>query len=256
MAVVQFETTEPTGALFPGARLAEYTVVGRLGSGRRASVYRVVHDHGSTHAMKVLDRRGRAVHAELARLARDQDRIDHPGLLPFVDLASDAGRTALITDFVEGPTLADWLIRHRPGLDERLRVFRLMLDGLHAAHLAGIVHGDLTPRNILIGMGRRPSPRIGDFGLARVLGVSRSAYKAPEHLLDMRSDVYALGVLLHEIVTGAVPDARAGRSDALVRDPRMALAIRSCTARDRSERPADVPALLALLDQKPRRWLN
>jgi serine/threonine-protein kinase len=196
-----------------------------------ASVYQVKHlGLGSVHALKVL-------HAELAQdpdlrtrfLAEGQiqAQLKHQNIVHVTEIVTNPV-AGLVMDFVDGQSLDGWLrARSKPlTLVEMLELFLPVLDALGAAHRFGVVHRDLKPENILVGQGPegRPWPRVTDFGIAKVasqaqVGAARRTqagtrmgtllYMSPEQVrgapdLDSRSDVFALGAILYELVTGKV----------------------------------------------------
>jgi beta-lactam-binding protein with PASTA domain len=150
--------------------------------------------------------------------ARSVARLSSPNVVAVYDQGSDAGLLYLVMEYVPGRTLRE-LLRERGGLGPReaLDIVDGVLTGLSAAHQAGIVHRDVKPENVLLGEGG--VVKVADFGLARAAsGISHTrtgmligtaAYLAPEQVArsisDARTDVYAAGVMLFEMLTGTQP---------------------------------------------------
>jgi eukaryotic-like serine/threonine-protein kinase len=179
---------------------------------------------GRTVAVKVLARPQRATAFE--REARVQARLSHPSVVPIHDLGEDSGRPYLVMTHIEGDTLAAILQRQRTGVGavrgeynrrRLLTAFVCVCQALAYAHAHGVVHRDLKPENIMLGT--LGEVYVLDWGIALIddgpiAGVSRAkpghagtlGYMAPEQIheddvIDHRSDIYALGVILFEIVT-------------------------------------------------------
>jgi serine/threonine protein kinase len=148
--------------------------------------------------------------------------LSHPNIVQIYDFGRGAGLYYLVMEYVEGVSLRQVLREKRPGSDEVLRILSQVCAALEYAHFQGVVHRDIKPENILIGVGGRI--KIADFGLAKILGrkgqtgpvtqtrliMGTPQYMAPEQSenlpgLDHRADIYALGVILYEMLTGRPP---------------------------------------------------
>jgi tRNA A-37 threonylcarbamoyl transferase component Bud32 len=202
------------GRFAPGTLLGgRYRIVGRLGRGGMGEVYRADDlKLGQQVALKFLppdvDRdpaRLSQLHSEV-RMAR---QVSHPNVCRVYDIDEVDGHTFLSMEYVDGEDLASLLKRiGRFPEDRGLEIARQICAGLAAAHERGVVHRDFKPANVMLdGTGR---VRITDFGLAGVAGetlrAGTPAYMAPEQLnggeVTVRSDIYALGLVLYEIFTG------------------------------------------------------
>jgi serine/threonine-protein kinase len=205
-------------AFTPGAMVGgRYRIIGLLGRGGMGEVYRADDlKLGQAVALKFLPKAVSGdpgllarFHAEV-RLAR---QVSHPNVCRVYDIAEVEGRHFLSMEYVDGEDLASLLKRigHLPG-DKALEVSRQLCAGVAAAHEKGVLHRDLKPANVMLdGRGR---VRITDFGLAiereeagdRIETAGTPAYMAPEQLAgkpaSVRSDVYALGLVLYEAFTG------------------------------------------------------
>lgn len=148
--------------------------------------------------------------------AKTAAKLAHPNLVNVFDQGTDAGTTYLVMEYVPGITLRDALNEYGPLPAVRaLEMMAQILSGLAAAHRAGILHRDLKPDNVLLADDGRV--KLGDFGLARAISAHTStgdlvgtiAYLSPELVTrgqaDARSDVYAAGILLFELLTGKQP---------------------------------------------------
>jgi serine/threonine protein kinase len=266
-------------------RLGAYHLVDKLGAGGMAVVYRGIHgssaiarrQHGEV-AIKVLHPHLVDEPLYRARFEREAEigsRLDHPNIVQVHDLVIDGSRWALVLDLVEGPTLADLVDAAHGGLgfDTAMRWFHQLLDALEAAHGVGVVHRDLKPDNILV-RDTDETVHICDFGIAAADEITRDTrtgarmgtfgYGAPEQFrdasrADARADLYAVGVMLFEMLTGAMPwpdeDWRRilhaqlqGPPDLSDVDEPVATALHALLQPDPDDRPADVAAVRALLD--------
>lgn len=215
-----FVTGEATGALARGVVLGgRYVVEEEVGSGAMGRVYRVVHDTLRLPlAVKIL-------HPELAVIPEVRQRIerearlsallDHPSLVQVTDFGMHEHRPYLVMRLVDGEELASRMDRGSVPPREAIEIGLAICDGLAHAHGLGLVHRDLKPDNVVL---TARGLRILDFGLARAIAsddprLTRTGlvcgtprYMSPEQAsgdpIDARSDLYAVGVLLHEMLTG------------------------------------------------------
>jgi hypothetical protein len=150
--------------------------------------------------------------------ARKLASIDHPHIVRVYDVVEDSGEILIVSAYIDGSDLNLRLLRGRMPLEEGLSIVAGIAEALHHIHLRGLVHRDVKPANILVDGQNRPY--LSDFGLAaseeellrEQPGVQGTyAYMSPEqvrgdsHLVDSRTDVYGLGVVLYEVLTGRVP---------------------------------------------------
>lgn len=207
--------------------------------------------------------------------ARSAARLSHPNLVNVFDQGIDAGRNYLVMEYLPSITLRELLKQQRSLTREQtIEISEAILAGLSAAHLEGIVHRDLKPENVLLADDGRI--KLGDFGLARAVSANTTtgqallgtiAYLSPElvtrGIADARSDLYAFGIMLYEMLAGVQPYTgeqpmqiayQHAHSDvpmpSLVSDestPELDELVRWLTRRDPEERPADAGAALAHL---------
>ncbi len=199
-----------------------YALVRMLGRGGMGTVYEAKDSLvGDVVALKTLELGADAGPDALERFSREvrlARRITHPHVARMHDLGTHEGQSFLTMEFVEGEDLRTLLGRERPLAASRAaRIALAVCEGLAAAHAAGVVHRDLKPANVLVEKGGRIV--LTDFGIARAVAgevasrtmgtVGTPMYMAPEQVsgdpVDARADLYAVGLLLHEMLTGEPP---------------------------------------------------
>lgn len=205
-----------------GQTLGPYTLLNRIGMGGMASVYRAYQANMDRYvAIKVLPREFAEDPGFVGRFqqeARIIAKLEHRHILPVYDYGEDAGITYLVMRFVDGGTLKD-LVRG-VGIDpqDALRLVAQVADALDQAHRQGVVHRDVKPSNVLLD--RDGDAYLTDFGIARLAEsvsqftgsgqlIGTPFYMSPEQCrgnpADPRSDIYSLGIMLYELVTGRLP---------------------------------------------------
>jgi eukaryotic-like serine/threonine-protein kinase len=280
--------------LIPGTRLGSYEILAPLGVGGMGEVYRATDTNLKRQvAIKVLPTAVAGDLERLARFQREAEilaALNHPNIAHIHGLQKSDGAVALVMELVEGPTLADRIARGPIPIDEALPIAKQIAEALEAAHEQGIVHRDLKPANIKVKADG--TVKVLDFGLAKAMDpggtrpeVSQSptllgpgygeagfsptmtqagmilgtaAYMSPEQakgrVVDKRSDVWAFGIVLYEMLTGRRPFGGEDVSDTLAQiltkdpdwsalSPTTPLSIRRllrrCLEKDRKRRLAD-----------------
>jgi serine/threonine protein kinase len=214
-----------------GTRLGVYEVLGLLGAGGMGEVYRARDTKLRREvALKVLPEAFAADPERRARFTREAQvlaTLNHPHIAAIYGVEESAGVTALVLELVDGPTLADRIARGPLPVAEALTIAAQIADALDAAHEKGIVHRDLKPANIKLTADDRV--KVLDFGLAKALAddasgdvsmsptmtamasrlgviVGTAAYMSPEQAkgkaVDKRTDIWAFGCVLYEMLTG------------------------------------------------------
>ncbi len=211
-----------------GTQIGNYRIDQKLGEGGMGVVYRAVDVNlDRVVAIKALNTelRGNAELEQRFRAeAKAQANLNHTNLAILYALLIEDGRPWMVMEFIEGETLEQMIQRRGPiPSEEAIPLFRQALLGLGYAHRMGIVHRDIKPSNIMVN--RQGIVKVMDFGIAKVLGgrgmtrtgtqMGTAFYMSPEQVLnrgvDIRSDIYSLGVTLYEMLTANVPFS--GESD-------------------------------------------
>jgi serine/threonine-protein kinase len=268
-------------------RIADrYEVLGLLGAGGMGLVYRVRDSElDEVVALKMIHGELASQPGMLARFRQEAKlarRVTHRNVARTFDVGEDGGARYLTMEFVDGESLAGRTASRGPlAPAEAVAILREVCSAMSAAHAAGVVHRDLKPDNVLLGKDGRVV--VTDFGIAHALALGPSpspartvggvvgtpAYMAPEQVegvpdLDGRADIYALGAMAYELLTGALPwpgDTPFAVAAARLMNPppdpqelvpglpeALAAVVRRCMAKDRNDRYAtagDVEAALA-----------
>ncbi|MFI6867330.1 serine/threonine-protein kinase [Nocardia sp. NPDC050406] len=248
----------PTRELLAGTVFADHVITGLLGSGGMGTVYTARHPRlPRTVALKLLHVAPNENQRFQARFDREADlvaRLDHPNIVSVHDRGIEDGTPWVSMQYVSGGDVRQLIRQYRDGLeaDRAVHIIAEVAKGLDHAHEHGIVHRDVKPANIFLGEDDRVL--IGDFGIARSASPAMTltsgpialtpAYAAPEQLAggvaDPRTDVYALGITLYELLTGRLIGT--GPPNAPL-SARLSAVIATATAYDPAMRYASCGAL-------------
>lgn len=205
-------------------KLGKFDLLNIVGRGAFGTVYKARDTELQRIVALKIPRSGKLNSAEdedrFIREGRNAAQLAHPGIVPIYDVGRSDNFPYIVSEFVEGVTLSDQLTARRFSFRESAELIAQIANALEHAHRAGVVHRDLKPSNIMLTS--EDKPRVMDFGLAKrdageitmtlegqILGTP--AYMSPEqasgqaHTVDGRSDVYSLGVILYELLTGELP---------------------------------------------------
>jgi serine/threonine protein kinase/tetratricopeptide (TPR) repeat protein len=224
------ETTEP--AATPGQTLGPYVLRERIGSGGMGEVWRAEQTTPvrRTVALKLI-KAGMDSRQVIARFEAERQALalmDHPAIAKVFDAGTTLqGRPYFAMEYVPGVPITEYCDARKLGTHERLELFQRVCEGVQHAHQKAVIHRDLKPSNILVSdVDGKPQPRIIDFGVAKAttqklpektmytaMGqlIGTPEYMSPEQAdltvedVDTRTDVYSLGVILYELLAGALP---------------------------------------------------
>ena len=279
-------------ALQVGFRLGHYDVTALIGEGGMGQVYQATDTKLNRQvALKILPEAFAGDPDRLARFEREAKvlaSLNHPNIAAIHGLEDSEGTKALVLELVEGPTLADRIAQGPIPVDEALPIAKQIAEALEAAHEAGVIHRDLKPANIKVR--DDGTVKVLDFGLAKALDtvpegdpnqsptltaaatqmgviMGTAAYMSPEQArgrpVDRRTDVWAFGAVLYEMLTGARPFAGDDLSETLAHvidrepdwaalpasvPPVLASFLRRCLQKDPRERMRDIGDVRLAMD--------
>jgi hypothetical protein len=206
--------------LHPGQQIDRFVVECALGAGGMAAVYRVRHiTLDAVYALKILTIPSAAVRERMLREGRFQATLRHSNIVSVIDILDIHGVLGLLMEYIDGPSLDEWLAAYKPSMREAMAIFGGILSAVDMVHARGIIHRDLKPSNVMLHITDEGMyPRVTDFGIAKSdrlsevntgsgATVGTPAYMAPEQFknaagVDQRADVFSLGAVLYELVCG------------------------------------------------------
>ena len=215
----------------PGTRIGPYKLLQLIGEGGFGSVFMAQQEKPVLRkvALKII-KLGMDTHQVVARFEQERQALammDHPNIAKVLDAgATDTGRPFFVMELVKGDPIADYADKHNMSVDERLALFTQICNAVQHAHTKGIIHRDLKPSNVLVSLqDGKPHAKVIDFGIAKATAakltektlftehrqlIGTPEYMSPEQAegspdIDTRTDVYSLGVLLYELLTGTTP---------------------------------------------------
>jgi tetratricopeptide (TPR) repeat protein len=259
--------------------LPGYRLLGEIHRGGQGVVYQALQESTRRKvAIKVLKHGPFADRTELARFDREVDvlsRLNHPHIVAIHDRGLSSGHAYYVMDYIPGRPLDAHVAAEDLSVEELLRVFVKVCDAVNVAHLRGVIHRDLKPGNIRID--EEGEPRILDFGLAKLEqeiagGSSAQAmtmtgqfvgslpWASPEQAggdtdaLDIRTDVYSLGVVLYQLLAGRFPYPVSGRLTDILRNISQTQPARLAGSGRRFDHDLELIVLKALAKEPERRY--
>ncbi len=225
------DETEPP-SIEPGSLIGSYKIVEQIARGGMGVVYRAEQQYPvrRTVALKVIKPGMDSTHV-IARFQAERQALalmDHPNIARALDAgATSSGRLYFVMEMVEGIPVTEYCQKHELSLRQRLELFISICQAIQHAHQKGVIHRDIKPSNILVTVyDGKPVPKVIDFGIAKAMHqpltersmhtqagamIGTLEYMSPEQAgsfgedIDTRSDVYALGAVLYELITGSTP---------------------------------------------------
>jgi len=216
----------------PGTRIGRYELLELMGEGGMGMVYLAEQQEPVKRrvALKII-KPGMDSKEVIARFEAERQTLavlDHPNIAHVFDAGmTETGRPYFVMEHVRGLSITKYSDERKLSVEERLELFKEVCEGVHHAHQKGIIHRDIKPSNILVSVhGDRAVPKIIDFGIAKAITqpltdttvftyrgqlLGTPEYMSPEQVdlatqdIDIRSDIYSLGVLLYELLAGVLP---------------------------------------------------
>ena len=202
----------------PGDRISHFELAEKLGEGSYGAVWKAKDTDLDRWVAIKLPRRESVDEDRLLREAKAAASVPHPSIIEVFEICLDGDRPYIVTEFVDGTTLEEWLHEHEPSPAEVAAMVKRLAAAMHVAHGATVVHRDIKPTNILVD--REGGLHIADFGIAKredadatmtidgqILGTP--AYMPPEQArgekADRQADIYSLGAVLYRMLSGQAP---------------------------------------------------
>ncbi len=228
------DTWEGARSEGPGSQIGPYRILRRIGEGGFGVVFEAEQKEPVKRrvALKVI-KLGMDTEEVIARFEAERQALaimNHPNIARVLDAGATAsGRPYFVMELVDGTPISEYCDEHRLDIEARLELFALVCTAVQHAHTKGIIHRDLKPSNVLVGtLDGKPAPKVIDFGIAKATSgrltdlslhtglnqvMGTPLYMSPEQAagsadIDTRTDVYSLGVMLYELLTGTTPVQR------------------------------------------------
>jgi len=215
-----------------GTIIGRYKLLEKIGEGGMAVIYMAEQEEPIRRkaALKII-KLGMDTRQVIARFEAERQALammDHPNIAKVFDAGStETGRPYFVMELVTGVCITEYCDKNRISINKRLKLFMSVCNAIHHAHQKGIIHRDIKPSNIMVTLHNgEPVPKVIDFGIAKAINqrltektlftryahmIGTPAYMSPEQAemsdvdVDTRTDIYSLGVLLYELLTGATP---------------------------------------------------
>jgi tetratricopeptide (TPR) repeat protein/tRNA A-37 threonylcarbamoyl transferase component Bud32 len=279
-AQARSDGTPPEPDLPPPDYFPGYVVAREIHRGGQGIVYQAVHKGTKRKvAIKVMREGALASVRERTRFEREVEilaQLDHPLIVNVHDSGAVEGRFFYVMDYISGTTLDVWIGQHDMPIAEVLEIFTQICEAVNAAHLKGVIHRDLKPANVRVDANGRP--HIVDFGLAKTVTGSFSddeklmtmtgqflgslPWASPEQaqgvpgMIDVRTDVYSLGVMLYQMLTGRFPYQVIGNMRDVLDNILRSEPARPSTVRRQINDEVETIVLKCLNKDRDRRYQN